>query len=70
LDGDFADRLQILGSIGILTYCFSFLPNMIWFQAGKRAMVNGIVDGLVYGLVTGAVFSWMWPVVEPVAKAA
>jgi hypothetical protein len=59
---DFADRFQIVGSIGILTWCFSSLPNMIWFQAGKRSMVNGTVDGVLYGVVTGAVFSWLWPV--------
>jgi hypothetical protein len=63
--GDFADRFQVLGTIGILTYCFSFLPNMIWFQAGKRAMVNGIADGVLYGIVTGAIFSWLWPVAAP-----
>ena len=59
--GEFVDRFQVIGTIGILTYCFSFLPNMIWFQAGKRAIVNGIIDGLLYGIVTGASFSWLWP---------
>lgn len=68
MNGTFGDRFQIVGTIGILTYCFSFLPNMIWFQSGKRAMVNGILDGLLYGLVTGAVFSWLWPVVAPTLK--
>lgn len=68
LAGGFADRFQVLGTLGILTYCFSFLPNMIWFQSGKRAMVNGIVDGVLYGVVTGATFSWLWPVAEPVLK--
>lgn len=61
----FGSHFQVVGTIGILTYSFSFLPNMIWFQAGKRAMVNGILDGLLYGLVTGAIFSWLWPVVAP-----
>jgi hypothetical protein len=65
---DFSDRFQVAGTIGILTYCFSFLPNMIWFQAGKRAMVNGVVDGVVYGLVTGFAFSYLWPHIEPVLK--
>jgi hypothetical protein len=59
---DFSDRFQIIGTVGILTYCFSFLPNMIWFQGGRRAIVNGVVDGVLYGVVTGAVFSWLWPV--------
>lgn len=67
--GDFADRFQLAGSLGILAYCFSFIPNMIWFQAGKRAMVNCIVDGVLYGVVTGAAFAWLWPVAAPVLKA-
>ncbi|MBY0308631.1 MAG: hypothetical protein K2Q09_07810 [Phycisphaerales bacterium] len=58
----FADKFQVLGTVGILTWCFAPLPNMIWFQAGKRAIVNGLIDGLLYGVVTGAVFSWLWPV--------
>ncbi|MDP1662187.1 MAG: hypothetical protein Q8L55_09760 [Phycisphaerales bacterium] len=66
--GSFGDRFQVVGTIGILTYCFSFLPNMIWFQASKRAMVNCLVDGVLYGVVTGATFSWLWPVAEPVLK--
>lgn len=61
----FEDRFQVVGTIGILTYCFSSLPNMIWFKAGKRAIVNGIADGLLYGIVTGAVYSWLWPVAAP-----
>lgn len=68
MHGEFADRFQIVGTIGILTYCFSFIPNMIWFQAGKRAMINCIIDGLLYGIVTGATFSWLWPAAEKALK--
>jgi len=56
-----AKAFQIAGTIGILAYCFAFLPNMIWFQASKRAMLTAVFDGLVQGLATGAIFSLMWP---------
>lgn len=65
LGGDFADRFQVIGVIGLLTYCFSFIPNMIWFQGGTRGLVNCILDGVLYGVVTGAAFSWLWPVAAP-----
>lgn len=66
--GTFADRFQVAGSLGILAYCFSFIPNMIWFQASKRALINCIIDGVLYGFVTGAIFSWLWPATEKVLK--
>ena len=52
---------QIEGTIGLLAYSFAFLPNMIWFQGGKRAMATAVFDGLVQGLATGAIFALMWP---------
>ena len=52
---------QVTGTIGILSYSFAALPNMIWFQGGKRAMLTAVFDGVVQGLVTGAVFAFFWP---------
>lgn len=57
----FAKVFQIVGTAGILTWCFSFIPNMIWFNGGIRATVMCIIDGVVYGLVMGAVFAFLWP---------
>jgi hypothetical protein len=56
-----ARAFQLLGTIGLLAYSFAFLPNMIWFQGAKRAMVTAIVDGIIQGLGSGAIFSLMWP---------
>ncbi len=58
---EFAKVFQVVGAAGILTWCFSFIPNMIWFNGGARAIVMCIIDGVVYGLVTGAVFAFLWP---------
>ncbi|MCC6425806.1 MAG: hypothetical protein IT435_03190 [Phycisphaerales bacterium] len=52
---------RIVATAGTLTYCFSFIPNMIWFGAYRRTIVANIVDGIAYGVITGLVFMWMWP---------
>ena len=58
---EFAKVFQIVGTAGVLTYSFSFIPNGIWFGAYKRTIIAGIIDGIVYGVITGAIFAWRWP---------
>lgn len=57
----FAKVFQLAGTAGILAYCFSFIPNAVWFGSYKRTIVANIVDGIAYGLITGAIFAWRWP---------
>jgi hypothetical protein len=57
----FAKVFQVAGTAGILAYCFSFIPNAVWFGSYKRTIVANFVDGVVYGLITGAIFAWGWP---------
>jgi hypothetical protein len=52
---------QVLGTAGILAYCFATFPGDLWFQKKRRAMVTDWIDGIVFGLITGAVFAWFWP---------
>jgi len=52
---------QVAATAGILAYCFSFIPNALWFGSYKRTIVATFVDGLVYGAITGAIFAWRWP---------
>jgi len=52
---------QIAGTMGILAYSFAFLPNMIWFQGEKKAMLTALFDGIVQGLLTGLLFALFWP---------
>lgn len=59
---DFGKVMQVLGTAGILAYCFASLPNDIWFQRSGREVVTNLIDGVVFGLITGAVFGWLWPV--------
>lgn len=58
---DFGKVLQVATIAGILAYCFSFIPNAVWFGAYKRTIVANFIDGIVYGLITGAIFAWLWP---------
>ncbi len=52
---------QVLGTAGILAYCFGSFPNDLWFQKKRRAMAMNLVDGIAFGLATGLVFAWFWP---------
>jgi hypothetical protein len=52
---------QIIGTVGVLTYGFASLPDMIWFQGRTHAKVMCVIDGLVQGLATGLVFALLWP---------
>lgn len=57
----FAQVMQVLGTAGVLAYCFASLPNDIWFQKSGREVLMNLIDGVVFGLITGAVFGWLWP---------
>ena len=57
----FGKVFQVLGTAGILAYCFATFPHDIWFQKKRRAMVMDWIDGIAFGLITGAVFAWFWP---------
>lgn len=57
----FAKIFQVVGTAGILAYCFSFIPNAVWFGAYKRSIVASIIDGVVFAMITGAIFAWRWP---------
>ena len=45
----------------ILAYCFSFIPNAVWFGSYRRTIVATFIDGIAFGLITGAIFAWRWP---------
>jgi hypothetical protein len=57
----FPKVFQVAATAGILAYCFSFIPNALWFGSYKRTIVATFIDGLVYGAITGAIFAWRWP---------
>lgn len=57
----FAKVFQVAATSGMLAYCFSSIPNAIWWGSYKRTIVANVIDGVLYGLVTGAIFAWLWP---------
>lgn len=56
-----AQVFRVAGTAGMLAYCFSFIPNAIWWGSYKRTIVANVIDGVLYGLITGAIFAWLWP---------
>jgi hypothetical protein len=58
---EFAKVFQVAATAGILAYCFSFIPNALWWGSYKRTIATNIIDGIVYGAITGAIFAWRWP---------
>jgi hypothetical protein len=57
----FGKILQVAGTAGVLAYCFARIPNDIWFNTPKRAVITSTIDGVVYGIITGLIFGWLWP---------
>jgi hypothetical protein len=57
----FARVFQVATTAGILAYCFSSIPNAIWWGSYKRTIVANVIDGIMYGAITGAIFAWRWP---------
>jgi hypothetical protein len=58
---EFGRVFQVVGTAGILAYCFSFIPSAVWFGAYKRSIVASIIDGIALGVITGLIFAWRWP---------
>ena len=58
---EFAKVFQVAATAGILAYCFSHIPNAIWWGSYKRTIVANVIDGIIYGAITGAIFAWRWP---------
>ncbi|MDX2018066.1 MAG: hypothetical protein SFY95_10565 [Planctomycetota bacterium] len=57
----FSKVFQVLGTVGVLAYGASSLPNMIWFQARAPRWRSHLIDTLILGLGTAAIFAAMWP---------
>jgi len=57
----FGRVFQIVTAAGVLAYCFSFIPNAVWWGSYKRTIVANVIDGVVYAVITWAIFAWRWP---------
>ena len=54
---------RIAGTISVLSYTGSLVPNAIWWGRSWSMAIKEIVDGIAYGLCTAGVFAWLWPAV-------
>lgn len=52
---------RITGTVAVLTYGISYLPNAIWKGTPWCVTLKFIFDGVVYGLLTAGTFGWLWP---------
>jgi hypothetical protein len=52
---------RITGTVAVLGYGITYLPDSIWKGLPWSITFKNVVDGVVYGLVTAGVFSWLWP---------
>lgn len=57
----FAKVFQVAATAGVLAYCFSHIPNALWWGTYKRTIVANVIDGVLYAAITGAIFAWLWP---------
>jgi len=58
---DYRKVFRVTGTVAVVAYALSNIPNSIW--KGERWMITFkfIFDGVVYGLVTAGTFGWLWP---------
>ncbi len=51
---------RITGTVAVLAYASSAIPNSIWKGVPWSTTLKFIFDGVVYGLVTAGTFAWLW----------
>lgn len=52
---------RVAGTVAMLCYSFSSVPDSIWKGVSWSTTAKFVVDGVLYGLATGAAFAWLWP---------
>ncbi len=57
----FLPVFRLTGTVAVLGYAVSAIPDAIWKGQSWRITAKYVLDGVVYGLVTGVAFGWLWP---------
>lgn len=57
----FGPVFRLTGTVAILGYAATHLPDSIWKGSKWSSTWKFVGDGIVYGLLTGAAFGWLWP---------
>lgn len=58
---EYMSVFRLTGTVAILGYALSAIPETIWKGQSWATTARFIFDGVVYGLVTAGTFGWLWP---------
>ena len=58
---DYMAVFRVAGTVAVLGYALTDIPNSIWKGASWSSTAKFIFDGIVYGLLTAGTFAWQWP---------
>ncbi|MCZ6683290.1 MAG: hypothetical protein O7B26_08900 [Planctomycetota bacterium] len=58
---EYLDVFRMTGTIAVMAYAVSNIPNSIWKGVSWRTTLKFVFDGVIYGLVTAGTFGWLWP---------
>ena len=58
---EFKEVSLLTGTVAILGYAVTHIPDSIWKGVDWGTTTKFIFDGLVYGVVTAVTFAWLWP---------
>ncbi len=58
---EYMDIFRRAGTVAILGYAMSAVPDSIWKGVSWKITGKFIFDGVIYGLVTAGTFAWLWP---------
>jgi hypothetical protein len=58
---DYMRVFRVTGTIAVLGYGVSSVPDSIWKGVSWKVTAKFLFDGAVYGLVTAGAFGWLWP---------
>jgi amino acid transporter len=58
---EFMTVFRFTGTIAIVVFGITAIPNSIWRGAGWVSTAKYVFDGVVYGLAAALVFALMWP---------
>lgn len=58
---EYMQVFRLTGTVAILGYAVTSIPNSIWRGLKWGTTIKFICDGIIYGLVTAGAFAWLWP---------
>lgn len=58
---DYTAVFRLTGTVAILGYALSYIPDSIWKGQTWGTTIKYVLDGVAYALVTAGTFGWLWP---------